>query len=90
VQREGEDVTRALGEALRAGRPVEDPSVQELVARHHAWVSRFWAPGREAYVGLGRMYVDDERFTAHYDAVQPGLAVFVRDAIAVWAPAHLS
>jgi DNA-binding transcriptional MerR regulator len=90
VQREGEDVTRGLGEALRAGRPAEDPAVQELVARHHAWVSRFWTPGREAYVGLGRMYVDDERFAAHYEAVEPGLAVYVREAIEVWAPAHLS
>ena len=89
VQREGEDVTRALGVALRTGRPVEDPSVQELVARQHAWVSRFWTPDRDAYVGLGRMYVDDERFTAHYDAVEPGLAVYLRDAIAVYAAANL-
>ena len=89
VRREGEDVTRALGVALRTGRPVEDPVVQELVARHHAWVSRFWTPDRDAYVGLGRMYVDDERFTAHYDAVEPGLAVFLRDAIAVYAASNL-
>lgn len=89
VQREGEDVSRALGVALRTGRPVEDPVVQELVARHHAWVSRFWTPDRDAYVGLGRMYVDDERFTAHYDAVEPGLAVYLRDAIAVYAASNL-
>jgi hypothetical protein len=30
---------------------------------------------------LGEMYVADERFTAFYDAVRPGLAVFLRDAI---------
>lgn len=90
VGEEGEAVTRALGEALRTGRAVEDTDVQTLVARHHGWVSQFWTPGREAYLGLGQMYVDDERFTAHYDAVEPGLAGYVRDAIAVYAEAHLS
>jgi MerR family transcriptional regulator, thiopeptide resistance regulator len=32
--------------------------------------------------GLAEMYVADERFAAHYEELQPGLAVFVRDAIA--------
>jgi hypothetical protein len=30
------------------------------------------------------MYVDDARFTAHYDKEQPGTAKFVRDAILVY------
>ena len=34
------------------------------------------------YRGLGQMYVDDPRFTATYDKVRPGLAVFMRDAMA--------
>ena len=31
--------------------------------------------------GLAEMYVADPRFAAHYDAVAPGLARYVRDAI---------
>ena len=54
VQAEGDAVNRGLAEALRAGRPVDDPVVQELVARHHAWVSQFWTPDRDAYLGLDR------------------------------------
>jgi MerR family transcriptional regulator, thiopeptide resistance regulator len=89
VQAEGDAVNADLAAALRAGTPVDDPAVQAVVARHHAWVSRFWTPDREAYTGLGRMYVDDERFTAFYDRVAPGLAVYLRDAIAVWAERNL-
>jgi hypothetical protein len=37
---------------------------------------------------LAAMYVDDERFRATYDAVAPGLAEFVRDAIVANAAAH--
>jgi MerR family transcriptional regulator, thiopeptide resistance regulator len=29
------------------------------------------------YRGLGQMYVDDPRFTATYDKVRPGLAIFM-------------
>jgi len=75
---------------MRAGIIVDDPAVQDTVARHHVWASRFWTPGRDAYVGLGQMYVDDERFTATYDAVSPGLAGYLRDAIAVYAEQRLT
>jgi hypothetical protein len=37
------------------------------------------------YRGLGQMYVDAPRFTATYDKVRPGLAVFIRDAMAYCA-----
>jgi DNA-binding transcriptional MerR regulator len=90
VQDEGDAVSRDLATALAAGVPVDDERVQAIVARHHAWVSHFWTPGCEAYVGLGRLYTDDGRFTATYDAFTPGLAVYLRDAIAVWATANLT
>ncbi|WP_454051416.1 MerR family transcriptional regulator [Cellulomonas sp. Marseille-Q8402] len=80
-QREGEAVSRELAGHLTAGTPVGDAAVRDLVARHHAWVSRFWTPTAEAYRGLGAMYVDDPRFTATYDAVAPGLAGYLRDAV---------
>jgi DNA-binding transcriptional MerR regulator len=79
-----------LAAAMTAGTPVDDPAVQELVARHHAWVSNFWTPGRDAYVGLGRLYVDDPRFTANIDRAGAGLSVYLRDAMAVYAESRLS
>jgi hypothetical protein len=30
---------------------------------------------------LARMYVADDRFTQHYDDLEPGLAQYVHDAI---------
>ena len=75
---------------LRGGAGPSEPQVQEAVTRHYKWVCRTWTPDRAAYVGLGRMYVEDERFTQNLDRVEPGLAAFLRDAIEVWAPAHLN
>ncbi|BBG01839.1 MULTISPECIES: MerR family transcriptional regulator [Pseudonocardia] len=78
-------VHRRLAALMAAGEPVDAPQVQQAVAAHHAWVSRFWTPGREAYTGLGRLYVDDARFTATIDGYAEGLSVYLRDAIAIHA-----
>jgi DNA-binding transcriptional MerR regulator len=86
-QQEGDAVNAALADLMTAGTPVTDAGVRDLVARHHAWVSLFWTPDAETYLGLGAMYVDDPRFAATYDAVAPGLAVYLRDAIAAHAAA---
>ncbi|WP_371018410.1 MerR family transcriptional regulator [Pseudalkalibacillus sp. JSM 102089] len=39
----------------------------------------------EAFEGLGQMYVDDERFTKNIDQYGEGLALFMRDAMKVYA-----
>ena len=68
---EGDGIQRDLAALMTAGSAVSTPDVQAVVARHHAWVCHFWTPGRDAYTGLGRLYVDDERFTATIDATSP-------------------
>lgn len=85
----GHDITVELGARQAAGASVTDEDVQSLIGQHHAWVSEFWTPEHDAYVGLGQMYVQDPRFRATYDAVRPGLAQFICDAMAVWAEVHL-
>jgi len=90
IRAEGAGVHRDLAAAMDAGAAADDPVVQEIVARHHVWVTHFWTPDRGAYTGLGQLYVDDERFTATIDATGPGLSVYLRDAMAVYAQARLS
>ncbi|MEQ3549973.1 MerR family transcriptional regulator [Pseudonocardia nematodicida] len=89
AQAEMSAVHRRLAALMAAGEPVDAPEVGDAVAAHHAWVGRFWTPGREAYTGLGAMYVDDPRFTATIDGYGEGLSVYLRDAIAVYANANL-
>ncbi|NLL72652.1 MAG: MerR family transcriptional regulator [Clostridiales bacterium] len=42
----------------------------------------------DAFKGLGQMYVDDERFTKNIDQFGQGLALFMRDAMAIYADNH--
>ena len=39
----------------------------------------------EAFKGLGQMYIDDPRFTKNIDKFGEGLALFMRDAMAIYA-----
>lgn len=85
-----QEVVEALGAAKRIGLAADSPEVQEVVAKHYAWVSLFWTPNAETYRGLTQMYVDDERFRRNYDEVAPGAAELLRDAAAIYAERELS
>ena len=75
----------AYAALLDAGVAADDPRTQEVTAGHYAWVCQFWTPSAEAFAGLGDLYVDHPDFHARYDAVRPGLAEYVRDAMAAYA-----
>lgn len=87
---EHEAIAAGLGTAAASGADPADPGVQDLVARHHAWVSSSWTPDAEAYLNLGRMYVDDPRFTATYDAHGADTAAFLLAAITVYSERTLA
>ena len=79
-----------MAELMIAGKPADDPAVQAEIDNHYRWVSRFWIPDAEAYVGLGRMYTEDERFRDYFEHVADGLAAYQRDAMAAYARDRLT
>lgn len=86
-----QDVEAAMKEALLAGMKTGDPAgeeAQRAADLHRQWLQAFWKEGqytKEAHRGLTEMYVADERFAQYYDAIAPGAAKFLRDAVAVYS-----
>ncbi|MGI6549947.1 MAG: MerR family transcriptional regulator [Syntrophomonadales bacterium] len=77
-------VMDTLKEAFATGDPGGELA-QKAADLHRQWLSYTWNTySKEAHAGLAQMYVDDERFTAYYDKDQPGLAVFLRDAVLIY------
>lgn len=73
-----------LAQATAAGDPASGLA-QQAADLHRQWLSYYWGSySKEAHAGMAQMYVDDERFTAHYDKDQPGTAVFLRDAVRIY------
>lgn len=89
VKVEGEAIERAVAAALSSGLPADCETVQDEIRRHCAWVSHFWTPNREAYAGLGQLYLEHPDFTARYEAVAAGLTAYMADAMRVFAEREL-
>ena len=79
LQKEGQAVYETLAGLMHL--PPGAPSVQEGIDRFAAYIRRFGEYPDYALRGLGEMYVEDGRFKAFYDAIAPGLAEFIRDAL---------
>ena len=71
------DVNAALRDAAARGLPADGAEFQALIAVHHRWVGDQWGrvPDAAAYVGLGELYVADERFAAVYGGADGAVAV---------------
>ena len=85
------DLEADFGRAMSEGASPNDPALDPLLKRHHAWVAKTWKspPTSEAYAGLGRLYVDHQDFYARYEAVAPGLAEWLAEAMAAYGKRHL-
>jgi len=79
--------------ARRSVDPASDEA-QQLATRQHAWLSGIPGLPRDAnglakdyFIGLGEMYVADDRFAANYGGTSG--AEFVRDAMRIYATQNL-
>ncbi len=79
-----EQVRSALADALKTGDP-QSPAAQEACRLHKEWLLCYWPQYDKAmHLSLAQTYVDDPRFCAYYDAVAPGAAQFLRDALSIF------
>lgn len=82
-----QDIEAAMREELVAGMADGDPAgehAQRAADLHRQWLSAFWKDGQyspAAHKGIAEMYVADERFRKYYEAMAPGAAEFLREAI---------
>lgn len=79
-----EEVKNTLKIAMETNDPAGELA-QKACVLHKQWLMCTWESySLDAHKGLAQMYVDDERFTAYYDKIEPGCAVFLRDAIMIF------
>lgn len=82
VKQEGEQIAKDLASVMDKG--PASPEAQKVIARHFAHLNNFYKPSVEMYRGLGRLYIEDERFKAYYEKYAGNLAFFVQKAIDVF------
>jgi DNA-binding transcriptional MerR regulator len=81
LKAEAEEVQDRLAAAFEAGLAPDSEEATAGAEAHRQHISRrFYECTYEIHRGLTEMYVSDERFRSHYDALTPGLAAFIREA----------
>ena len=81
IQSENDALLQALAAAKRDHVEPGSEAANELAARHRASIERYYDCDDEMHRCLAQMYLADERFTAYYDDVEPGLAQFLHDVV---------
>ena len=77
------ELNRKLAEATKQGDPTSQLA-QEVAALHKIWLSFSWPDGLydvENHLQLSKMYIEDARFKAYYDKIEPGSAEFLHAAL---------
>jgi hypothetical protein len=88
LRAQGQEITEDFAAALRLGVPPDDPQALNIAERHRRSLERFYDCPPDFHRDLADLYVGDRRFAAAFDAVEPGLAAYVRDAVhanAAWS-----
>lgn len=83
VQALSMEINETLKMAFEKG-DVASELAKKTVELHKQWLGFYWPQGLyspESHIGLGKMYVEDERFKKYYDDIVFGSAEFLRDAI---------
>ena len=82
VKAESRAVEAELVACLAAGEPADGPRARAAAERHRQHVGRwFYDCLPQMHRALAQMWVDDERFRAHYEELAPGLAQYARGAV---------
>ncbi|MEV0257993.1 MerR family transcriptional regulator [Streptomyces sp. NPDC050732] len=71
-----------VADLLARGVPADSREAMDAAEAHRRFITaNHYTCSHEMHTCLGEMYVADERFTAFYEAIRPGLAGYLRDAI---------
>lgn len=82
ILEEGKALYRGIAAVMSRG--AGSPEVQELVGRWRAHMSHFWTPAVDQLVPLAEGYSADPRFKVNFDAMRPGLAEFMGEAVRIY------
>ena len=89
IKAQGQEAIEQVVGAMSAGKPAGSPQAMAGAEAHRRQIDdAFYECSYEMHVGLAEMYLADPRFTATYERIAPGLALYLHDAIKANAAAH--
>lgn len=90
VKASGNAFNVEIAQLFQRGLEPNDAAIQVLLEKHFIWISQFWQPTKEKYIGLGKLYLENEEFKKYFDSYADGLAKFLAKAMKIYANKNLS
>ena len=84
-----ERICTDLVNLLKGHAAAESVEVQEVIGRHHRWLSQFWTPNAQSYAAHTQLIVDSDLRKA-YEKFDAGLPEFAAAAIKRYAATQLT
>ncbi|GAA1920681.1 MerR family transcriptional regulator [Streptantibioticus ferralitis] len=82
INADAADINAKIAALMETGAAPQSEEAMDLAEEHRQHICRFFYDcPYQIHTGLGGMYVADERFKGNYEAIKPGMAAFLRDAI---------
>lgn len=85
VEQAGTKIFKALQESLQNGLGPKDLKVQDHIAEHVSFLQRYQNITKDTYLIHAQLYCEHPDFVKHFDAVHPGFAAFVAEAMRIYA-----
>lgn len=85
IKAAGEALEARFAAAFRAGEAPGSERTREICRGWEAHIGNFYEPGPDILEGLGRLYAEPGPFRDRYEALAPGLADYLQEALALYA-----
>jgi DNA-binding transcriptional MerR regulator len=74
-----------IADCLEKGMEPSSKAVQRLIKEHSDFASKFHEMSRDVYLSLAQLYREHPEFRKQLDPIHPDLAVFMAEAMAIFA-----
>lgn len=67
----------------------DDLNIQIMIKKHYEIACEFYTPSKEAYIGMGLFYNDNEDMKKYHNTYHPKMVDFLLDAMTFYAKENL-
>lgn len=89
VHTDWDSLYKELSLLIGSLKPAEKKA-QEMIGRHFKITCRFYVPSKEAYIGMGLFYSENNDMKNFHNAYHPQMVAFLGDAMTVYAQENLA
>lgn len=90
IAKKAHNIFEELVHCIKNGLDPSDENVQKIIKKHHAFAEQTHSATKEVYKAIAQLYAEHPEFRKQLDCFHPSLAVFMAEAMKIFADRKLS